>query len=117
MLRMATDTPVDAVFTPREMSINPHFARAGTVGALNRTVMADIARRSKRHAPSLAATDDVPDFSQFGTLVEAGGDRRDPQTMAQTTDDVPDFASFGTPVGAATSERDVPDFSQFGTPA
>jgi hypothetical protein len=49
MMRMPIGTPVDAVFTPEEMRINPHFARAGTVGALNRSTLADIDRRAKKH--------------------------------------------------------------------
>lgn len=47
MMGMDPQTPVDAVFTPNEMAQNPHFAKAGTVGALNRSVMADVEKRAK----------------------------------------------------------------------
>jgi hypothetical protein len=47
MMGMDPKTPVDTVFTPNELQQNPHIGRAGTVGALNRSVMADIDRRAK----------------------------------------------------------------------
>lgn len=56
MMRMDPRTPVNTVFTPQEMAANPHFARAETVGALNRSVMADIERRAKTFDTGDAAT-------------------------------------------------------------
>jgi hypothetical protein len=62
---MDPQTPVDAVFTPNEMAQNPHFARAGTVGALNRSVMADVEKRAK----TFDTGSGVP--SDYGELVDA----------------------------------------------
>lgn len=47
MMGMDPRTPVDTVFTPNELQQNPHIGRAGTVGILNRSVMADIDKRAK----------------------------------------------------------------------
>jgi Transglycosylase SLT domain len=49
MLKMDPNTPVEAVFTPREMAENPHFAKAGTVGNLNTTIVADIEKKAAAH--------------------------------------------------------------------
>lgn len=104
MLAMDPNTPVSAVFSPYERSINPHFDRAGTVGALNSSVMADINKRSARYGGG----DDAPDFASFGDPVEKA-----------------DFASFGEPVSASNggekmntsaAAANAPDFSSFGTP-
>lgn len=43
------DLPVDAVFSPKEMAANPNFARAGTVGNLTASVLADVDRRMAKH--------------------------------------------------------------------
>lgn len=61
MLKMDPDTPVEAVFTPREMRENPHFAKAGTVGELNRSVMADIERRQAKYGGEGGETPAIPD--------------------------------------------------------
>lgn len=58
MMGMDPRTPVDTVFTPQEMQANPHFAKAGTVGALNRSVMADIDRRAKTFDTGTGAPSD-----------------------------------------------------------
>lgn len=46
--QIAGNTPVDQVFTPTEMAVNPHFARAGTTGALTSGINADMDKRSAR---------------------------------------------------------------------
>lgn len=78
MMGMDPSTPVDSVFTPREMKQNPHFAHAGTVGALNGSVMADIEKRAKTFD-----TGPAPLPSSYGEPVktlEAG-----PASMEQPT--------------------------------
>lgn len=99
MMGMDPQTPVDSVFTPREMAQNPHFAKAGTVGRLLSDVTGDIdSRRAKFGASS------GDDFAQFGTPVE-----------------VVDLSSFGTlaePQQTKGSEAasSALDLSQFGRP-
>lgn len=44
-LGMNPNTPVSAVFTPYERSLNPHFDRAGTIGNLTGSINKDIDRR------------------------------------------------------------------------
>lgn len=44
-LGMDPNTPVSAVFTPYERSLNPHFDRAGTIGRLTGSINSDIDRR------------------------------------------------------------------------
>lgn len=77
MLRMDPNTPVDQVFTPNELALNPHLVRAGTVGAVNSSILADMKGRHQKYAGQMpdfsggGATPDAPDFSQFGTLADA----------------------------------------------
>lgn len=66
LTRMDPSTPVDAVFTPTELAQNPNIGRAGTVGALNQSVMGDISRRQAKFG---GAGSDAPDLSSFGDLV------------------------------------------------
>lgn len=82
MLKMDPSTPVDQVFTPEERRLNPHFDRAGTVGALNSSVTADIGRRQAKFGG------DVPDLSEFGDAAEA-------ISGAPSARSAPDFSSFG----------------------
>lgn len=64
MMRMDPNTPVDQVFSPYEMQGNPHIARAGTVGNLNASVMADINQRQTK----FGGGGESQDLSEFGTL-------------------------------------------------
>jgi hypothetical protein len=121
MMKMDPNTPVDSVFTPREMRENPHFAKAGTVGALNSSLLADIEKRQAKfggQAPGLGLIDfakqgepveaGVPDFSQFGDVAEnfntqtpanglsAGG--QGAGSFPATASPAPDFSQFGAPV-------------------
>lgn len=81
------DTPVDAVFTPKEMAANPNFARAGTVGGLTGSVLHDVDRRTQKFGGAMEsgapAQSGAPDFSQFSEAVE---------------DEKPDFSSFSEAV-------------------
>lgn len=83
MFGMAPDTPVDQVFTARELRENPHIGKAGTVGTLLSNVTGDIDTRRATHggaAPSL-------DFSSFEEV--PGLQSAPPQTAAL------DFSQFG----------------------
>jgi len=145
MLKMDPQTPVSEVFTPNEMSLNPHFAKAGTVGNLNSSVTADIGRRQAKFGGG-----EMPDLSQFGTPVATGveGMASNPVRRGASDGGGPDLSSFGKlasleqpPTGAdpnmAIEERkfsapeipqpepspsvqpppSAPDLSPFGTPA
>lgn len=131
MMKMAPDTPVDAVFTPREMRENPHFAKAGTVGALNSTILADIDRRRAKFGGAAGAAAPAPgpiDFAHLGEPVlglgnPTGADNGPatlPATAAATS--APDFSSASDPVEninmtSAPAASSAPDFSNFGVPA
>ena len=116
MLKMDPATPVDQVFTPNEMSLNPHFGKAGTVGALHSSVTADI---TKRQAKFGGAGAELPDFAEFGDPVDASNPREKIDMGSQA----PDFSSFGTlasqgpdlPQPSAAAASSAPDFSSFGT--
>lgn len=102
MMAMDPETPVDAVFTRREMAENPHFAKAGTVGALTSGVIGDIDKRRTKFGGTAAS---LPDLSSFGEAIEP-----------------PDLSSFGEPVEPAQPAQTMaapaaPDLSQFGTSA
>ena len=106
MMKMAPDTPVDQIFTPREMAENPHFARAGTVGALNSTILADI---GKRQAKFGGGAGEPVDFAAYGEPVEP----LFPQTA--------DFSSASSEgpnlkLGSVQAASSAPDFSNFGVP-
>lgn len=105
MMKMDPSMPVDAVFTPREMAENPHFAKAGTVGNLTGGVISDMGKRRARFSGEAGG---LPDLSAFGDPVEVA--------------EAPDLSSFGDPVEQAQPAQSMaapaaPDLSQFGTPA
>lgn len=122
MLKMDPSTPVDAVFTPQEMGENPHFARAGTVGNLNGSVMADIGKRMARFGGDIAPVNAEPaDLSSFGEPAETSGSTAEASSKGQRG--LADLSSFGTPVEAASvtapsqsGATSPPDLSSFGTP-
>lgn len=106
MMKMDPATPVDQVFTPEEMRLNPHFAKAGTVGALNSSIIGDIDRRQAKFggaAPDLG----LIDFAKMGEPVEPA----EPIDFSPASNET---ANLNTSAPAASS---APDFSQFGTPA
>lgn len=123
-LSMDPSTPVEAVFTPQEMAVNPHFARAATIGNLNASVMGDIGKRMARFGGATAspAAAEPADLSSLGGAVETGVPSRTVQASSAAP---PDLSGFGTPVegdnGPTTSPTTVaatstPDLSSFGTP-
>lgn len=108
MMKMAPDTPVDQIFTPREMAENPHFAKAGTVGRLNSSILADIDKRSAKFG---GAGGEPADFAAFGEPVDSLVPTSQPvdftasseganlkQGSAQAASSAPDFSNFGVPV-------------------
>lgn len=80
---MDPNTPVNEVFTSNEMAQNPHFAKAGTVGALLGSVTGDIDTRRSQYGGGSNL-----DFSQFA-------DAADSQTSAPPQQPL-DFSQFGT---------------------
>lgn len=106
-LGMDPNTPVEAVFTPQEMALNPHFGRAGTIGNLNSSVIGDIDRRMARFGGDASApsSTEPADLSAYG----------DPVAGSQPAD----LSSFGDPVAAqqAQASSQPTDLSAFGTPA
>lgn len=100
MMAMDPATPLEAVFTPNEIAQNPHFAKAGTVGALTQSVIGDIDRRRT----GFGGTTDLADLSHLGTPF---------------TPDAPDLSGFGTPFEAASQNPAAdmaPDLSHLGVP-
>lgn len=130
MMKMDPRTPVETVFTPYEMSINPHFAKAGTVGNLDGSVVNDIGRRARRFGgaelPNFAnmgdAVDDggagasaPPDLSSFGTPVGGGGTVASASAVVPPASPQPS-ATVSQPQPSVKQATGAPDFSQFGTP-
>lgn len=126
MLKMDPSTPVDALFTPQEMSLNPHFARAGTVGNLNGSVMADIGKRMARFGGDAPPSSGPADLSSFGQLADSAAGT---PASEGPSDKLADLSSFGSPVeqpavatgagpalGATATAPPAPDLSSFGTP-
>lgn len=125
MLKMDPSTPVEAVFTPREMRENPHFARAGTVGSLNGSVMGDIGKRMARFgggaAPALST--EPADLSSFGELVGASDEAGDgtptasvqPSSLSQASSAATNPAGrAGSAGGSTPAIGELPDLSSFG---
>lgn len=69
--RTPPDTPVSDIFTPNEMAQNPHFAQAGTAGALTKSITADIEKRLGQHQQP--SREDFAKFGQPGTPPERFG--------------------------------------------
>jgi hypothetical protein len=92
MMGMDPATPVDQVFTRQERRLNPHFDKAGTVGALNSSVLADIGQRQEKFgaAPDYSEAG-APDFSPFGVAADTF------HPSVQQPTGAPDFSPFGVP--------------------
>lgn len=86
MFNMHPDTPVDQVFTPRELRENKHIVGAGTVGRLLGDVTGDI---EKRRASFGSAAPQPLDFSSFEELSSPTTSAPPQQTAAL------DFSQFG----------------------
>lgn len=128
MMSMDPATPVDQVFTREERRLNPHFDKAGTVGALNSTVLADIGKRQAKFGAAPADYSEagspadrylkVPtgtsalDFSSFGAPADVVQTslQRPPSSSNVVTNAPQPQPSVQQPTGA-------PDFSPFGVPA
>jgi hypothetical protein len=101
-LTMDPSTLPEAVFTPQEMAGNPHFARAGTIGNLNASVMGDIDKRMARFGGAKPPRSAEPaDLSAFAEPEESGngapvgtdnGPATSPTTAAATS--APDLSAF-----------------------
>lgn len=125
MMKMDPATPVDSVFTREERRLNPHFDKAGTVGKLNSSVLADIGQRQAKFGGAPA------DYSEAGAPTEIpqpAAMRGAKRITAPLGDSAPDFSEFGAPVensgGLGISPQQnqglasaKPDFSQFGVAA
>lgn len=116
MLRMDPNTPVDQVFTPNEMAVNPHFARAGTVGALNSSILSDMKARHQKFGAQIPdfsgdaeGAPDKPDFSSLGTPVDASSGNDGTAVPAASL-------KPGNPAGGVAPPAGAIDLSQFGTP-
>lgn len=121
MMTMDPATPVETVFSPNEMALNPHFAKAGTVGALNSSVLSDIGKRQTKFGGNSTTLD----FSPFGAPVD---DEPLGNTQQVAGIQPADFSPFGAPaeasnptanlnMGSVPDASSAPDFSQFGTAA
>jgi hypothetical protein len=88
MFKMDPNTDVAEVFTPYERSINPHIARAGTVGSLLGEVTGDIHKRRSTYG-----ADSNLDFSAMGEPVDG-----QPAMMASAKPEALDFSQFGEAV-------------------
>lgn len=100
-LRMDPSTPVDAIFTPQEMAGNPHFARAGTIGNLNGSVMGDIEKRMARFGGAATATSEPADLSAYGEPVASSENAPSmPVASMRSPPIAPDLSSFGTVVAS-----------------
>jgi hypothetical protein len=73
-LGMNPNTPVSAVFTPYERSLNPHFDRAGSIGNLTGSIKSDIDRR----------------YAKFGGQPQTSGELLDFTSQVQNDADGPD---------------------------
>lgn len=94
-LTMDPSTPTGSIFTPQEMGANPHFARAGTIGNLNESVMGDIGKRMARFGGDASAATEPADLSSFGEpVLEASSERASSMPQA-SSEQAPDLSSFG----------------------
>jgi hypothetical protein len=70
--QIPAETPVEDVFSPRELAANPNIARAGTVGRLTSSIQADVDQRAARFGANPGAYTaggtpaGSPDFTQYG---------------------------------------------------
>lgn len=111
MFKMDPATPINEVFTSREIAENPHFSKAGTVGNLLSEVTGDIDRRRSKFGGAGAGP---VDFAQFGEPVEGF----EPASNAlQTVDFTASSEGANLNMGSAQAASSAPDFSNFGVPA
>lgn len=63
-------TSVGEVFTPYELSLNPHLVRAGTVGNVMGTISYDMGQRMQRYGGESGWSPPKFDLSSYGTPLE-----------------------------------------------
>jgi hypothetical protein len=89
------DTPVEDVFSRKELAANPNIRRAGTVGRLTSSIQADVDRRAQRFGANPSAG--LPDFSQYGE--EVPGQEDQAKTWVATNHySRPDLSQYGEEV-------------------
>lgn len=94
------NTDVRDVFTPYELSLNPHIRKAGSTGNLAQSVMADMGRRYAKFGGQGGGGSD--DFSSYGEA----------HPVVRTVEEGPVRTVDEAPRRAAA--RNPRDFSQFG---
>ena len=124
------------VFTPYELSLNPHLNRAAQVGNLSNSIMADIGRRQAKFGGDTSNTPqnrtdfsqfgeaeprEEVDFAQFGAPADDGGNvdlkvNQAAAAKATRPGREIDLSQFGAAASAPTTAGNDTDFSQFGTP-
>ena len=133
MLRMDPNTSVREVFSPYEMSLNQHFAKAGTVGRLLSSVTSDIASKQAKYANyanSGGQPEDLSDLGvpheapyQLGGKIDMGSKPEDLSDLGVPYEPAPSFQaqtpSNGTAkinMGSAPVASSAPDLSDLGVP-
>jgi len=98
-------TPVQAVFSPQELAVNPNIVHAGTTGALTSSILGDISRRQAKFGGAGVGDDDAGseqpgsfDPTKYGKLV-GGGEAIQPAPTAapiatQSQPKTPDYSSL-----------------------
>jgi hypothetical protein len=118
MLRMDPSTPVDSVFTRYEMSLNPHFARAGTVGNLLSSVISDIGRRQAKYGGSYEAA--PLDLSDLGEAYEpepaAKAAKIDLSDLGDPYEPPPSFSAAKPATMSKPAASSAMDLSDLGVP-
>lgn len=94
------NTDVRDVFTPYELSLNPHIRKAGSTGNLAQSVIADMSKRYAKFGGQSGSGSD--DFSSYGE--EHPVVRTVQEGPVRTVDEAP----------RRTATRNPRDFSQFG---
>lgn len=128
--QVAPQTPTNQLFTPIEMAANPHFARAGTAGALTNSIYSDMGTRQSKFARSLNAQQSEPNspppMPSAGpglpdVLPAATKATAQPPPLAETTsltDVLPAKpATASARQKPAATEQAALDLGQFGTEA
>jgi hypothetical protein len=118
MMKMDPGTPVDQVFTRREMAENPHFARAGTVGNLNSSILSDIQKRQAKYGSHVPEAGLI-DFAKFGEPVEGFDQPVDFASAGEPAETLTPPSNLGGKIdmGSKQAASSAPDFSNFGEPA
>lgn len=93
--KMDPNMPVEGIFTPQEMGQNPHFARAGTIGNLNGSVMGDVRKRMSRFGGAATSPANAEPATNFpATVAMPGGGAPAPSPQVAVSAPV-DLSSFG----------------------